>query len=89
MRKRMLCVGMSIVMAALLSACGGGQTASEQTSKETDYRNETEKETEAVREEGKKTVVEFWTTNSSEFKEEIENFEKENPDIDVVTARCV
>ena len=86
MRKRMLCVGMSIVMAALLSACGGGQTASEQTSKETDYRNETEKETEAVREEGKKTVVEFWTTNSSEFKEEIENFEKENPDIDVVTA---
>lgn len=89
MGKKMLCVVMSIVMAAALSACGEGGSAvlketAKQTKEQTDYKEESEKE--IVHVEGKKTVVEFWTTNSSEFKDEIDAFEKENPDIDVVTA---
>lgn len=91
MRKRMLCVVMSIVMAAVLTACGeGGSVVPKENVKQTegqaDHKTESEKETEVVDAEGKKTVVEFWTTNSSEFKDEIDAFEKENPDIDVVTA---
>lgn len=91
MRKRMLCVVMSIVMAAVLTACGEGGSAVpkenvKQTEGQADHKTESEKETEVVDAEGKKTVVEFWTTNSSEFKDEIDAFEKENPDIDVVTA---
>lgn len=91
MRKRMLCVVMSIVMAAALTACGEGGSAVpkenvKQTEGQADHKTESEKETEVVHAEGKKTVVEFWTTNSSEFKDEIDAFEKENPDIDVVTA---
>lgn len=91
MRKRMLCVVMSIIMAAALTACGEGGSAVpkenvKQIEGQADHKTESEKETEVVHAEGKKTVVEFWTTNSSEFKDEIDAFEKENPEIDVVTA---
>lgn len=88
MKKTMRIMAILMVVVSLLSLTACSRTGSGD-SPDTDTPHDVVQKEESVQssEETTETVqIVFWTTNSSEYAAEIEQFEKENPGIDVVTA---